>query len=218
MLATFLLTMRGTPFWLAGDEIGMSNIRFENIDDYNDIDTRNRYLQIRKEGGDLKAFLEEQKQTARDNARTPFQWDGSERAGFTTGVPWLKINPNRKRVNVEDEQNDPDSVLNYFKKAMRLRRSNRELIIGSFRLTDADNKQVFAYVREGNYERFLILLNFTPKEACATVDTDTTDAEVLLSNYSDRTRIEPSGPIALRPFEAIVCRLRTDTVPQATDL
>ena len=167
MLATFLLTMRGTPFWLAGDEIGMSNIRFENIDDYNDIDTRNRYLQIRKEGGDLKAFLEEQKQTARDNARTPFQWDGSERAGFTTGVPWLKINPNRKRVNVENEQNDPDSVLNYFKKAMRLRRSNRELIIGSFRLTDADNKQVFAYVREGNYERFLILLNFTPKEACA---------------------------------------------------
>ena len=218
MLATFLLTMRGTPFWLAGDEIGMSNIRFENIDDYNDIDTRNRYLQIRKEGGDPKAFLEEQKQTARDNARTPFQWDGSERAGFTTGVPWLKINPNRKRVNAEDEQNDHDSVLNYFKKAMRLRRSNRELIIGSFRLTDADNKQVFAYVRESNHERFLILLNFTPKEACATVDTDTTDAEVLLSNYSDRTRIEPSGPIALRPFEAIVCRLPPDAAPQTATL
>ena len=166
----------------------------------------------------MKAFLEEQTQTARDNARTPFQWDGSDRAGFTTGVPWLKINPNRKRVNAEDEQNDPDSVLNYFKKAMRLRRSNRELIIGSFRLTDADNKQVFAYVREGNYERFLILLNFTPKEACATVDTDTTDAEVLLSNYSDRTRIEPSGPIALRPFEAIVCRLPPDAAPQTATL
>lgn len=123
-------------------------------------------------------------------------------------MPWLKINPNRKRVNVEDEQNDPDSVLNYFKKAMRLRRSNRELIIGSFRLTDADNKQVFAYVREGNYERFLILLNFTPKEACATVDTDTTDAEVLLSNYSDRTRDR-----AVRPDRAPA--FRGDRLPPA---
>ena len=98
MLATFLLTMRGTPFWLAGDEIGMSNIRFENIDDYNDIDTRNRYLQIRKEGGDLKAFLEEQKQTARDNARTPFQWDGSERSALAENQPEPKTGQRGKRA------------------------------------------------------------------------------------------------------------------------
>lgn len=121
MLATFLLTMRGTPYWYAGDEIGMSNIKFKCIEDYNDINTKNLYKQIEEKGGNISAFLEEQKQIARDNARTPFQWDKSLYAGFSAVKPWLKVNPDYGQVNVEVQEKAPLSVLNYFRKLVKIR-------------------------------------------------------------------------------------------------
>ncbi len=99
MLTTFLMTMRATPYYYNGDELGMNNIKFDSIDDYRDVETLNMYQQIKNNGGDLKAFLEAQKIMARDNSRTPFQWDDSANAGFTTGTPWLKVNPNYKTIN-----------------------------------------------------------------------------------------------------------------------
>lgn len=208
MLATFLLTMRGTPFWYAGDEIGMCNIKFDSIDDYNDIDTRNRYLRAEREGEDLETFLKEHNQIARDNARTPFQWNDSKNAGFTTGTPWLKVNPNYPTVNVETEEHKKDSVLNYFKEVMDFRKNNKSLVYGNYSLLDADNTQVFTYLREEGMFHYLIALNFSPKKATTTPGIDIEEAEIVLDNYKDKATIERADEIVLRPFEAIVLKLK----------
>ena len=118
MLTMFLLTMRGTPYWLAGDELGMANIRFTRIEEYDDIDTRNHYRKLLREGRDTEQFLREQQEIGRDNARTPYQWDGSRYAGFSVAKPWLRVNPDHTEVNAARELCDPDSVLNFFRRAM----------------------------------------------------------------------------------------------------
>ncbi|MGB3080488.1 MAG: alpha-glucosidase, partial [Saprospiraceae bacterium] len=139
MLTTFLFTMRATPYYFAGYELGMNNIKFEKIEDYRDIESIGMYNQIKNNGGDLKEFLNDQKTTARDNARTPFQWDNSTNAGFTTGTPWLKINSNYTTVNVAAEEKDSTSCLNYFKQLLRLRKENLVLTYGKYTLLDKDN-------------------------------------------------------------------------------
>ena len=108
MLITFLSTMHATPFFYNGDEIGMTNIRFDDISDYRDIETINMYKQIKRNKGDVKRFIENQKKSGRDNSRTPFQWDNSCNAGFTTGAPWLKVNLNYSECNLEMQEKDPD--------------------------------------------------------------------------------------------------------------
>jgi oligo-1,6-glucosidase len=113
MLTTFILSMRATPYYFSGDELGMSNIKFDKIDDYRDIESINMYKQIKARGGDLNEFMEAQKVSARDNGRTPFQWNNTANAGFTTATPWIKVNPNYQTVNVAMEEKDPSSVLNY---------------------------------------------------------------------------------------------------------
>ncbi len=207
MLATFLLTMRGTPYWYAGDEIGMNNIKFNRIEDYNDIATRNEYKRIKKQKGDLKAFLREQKQVSRDNARTPFQWDDSSNAGFTDGQPWLKINDNYEKINVAAEEKDPNSILNYFKKMMVLRKTRKALIWGNYSLLDPENKQVYVYAREIDDEKFLIVLNFSPRKTQTRCGTDVRRAELILCNYADEPNQNSAESITLRPFEALVYRL-----------
>ena len=102
--------MRGTPYWLAGDEIGMCNPKFDRIGDYRDIATLNQYKQIEKRKGDTQWFLQLQQQTSRDNARTPFQWDNSGQAGFTTGMPWIGVHPDYRILNVAAQVKDPWSV------------------------------------------------------------------------------------------------------------
>lgn len=134
MLATFLLTMRGTPYWLAGDEIGMCNPKFDRIGDYRDIATLNQYKQIEKRKGDTQWFLQMQQQTSRDNARTPFQWDNSGQAGFTTGMPWIGVNPDYRKINVAAQEKDPWSVLNYFRQLIALRKSSPDLVYAGYTL------------------------------------------------------------------------------------
>ncbi len=207
MLCTFLLTMRGTPFWFAGDEIGMSNIKFETIEDYNDVSTRNAYRYIDKVGGDAKAFLEEQKQTARDNARTPMQWDQTAKAGFTTEAPWLKVNPNHTTYNVADEEREPDSILNYFKKAIQLRKLNDALVYGNYHLLDPKNERVYVYTRETENQKFLIALNFSPRMAETQCGIDLQNAKMVLNNYTVADQPDLQKLIILRPFEALVYQL-----------
>lgn len=202
MLATFLLTMRGTPYWYAGDEIGMSNIKFKCIEDYNDINTKNLYKQIEEKGGNISAFLEEQKQIARDNARTPFQWDKSLYAGFSAVKPWLKVNPDYGQVNVEVQEKAPFSVLNYFRKLVKIRQSYTTLIYGKYVLLDPANKKVYAYLREKEREKFLITLNFSPKTAYITPGMDLRKARMILSNYEERKEKNVCRRIKLRPYEA----------------
>jgi len=135
MLHTFLLTMRGTPYFYFGDEIGMTNVRFDTITDYRDINTLNRYELLKKEGIDLKAFIENEKEASRDNARTPMQWSEGKNAGFTTEKPWINLNPNyQKGINVATQEKDENSVLNYFKKMVQLRKEHLGLVYGTFRI------------------------------------------------------------------------------------
>jgi len=202
MLTTFIMTMRGTPYCYYGDELGMKNIRFDRIDDYRDLSTINKYRHIKSEGGDLKAFLEEQKRSARDNGRTPFQWDSTVNAGFTTGVPWIRINPDHTTVNAAMEEGDPRSVLNYFRALTRLRRAEPVLVYGKYTLLDKDNPAVYAYTRELNGKKILVLLNFKSRAATANTGVDLRNASVLLGNYPD-----PATDGSLRPYEAVILQL-----------
>lgn len=202
MLSTFILTMRATPYYYAGDELGMDNIKFDKIEDYKDIESIGMYTQIKNRGGDLNEFLNDQKISARDNGRTPFQWDNSLNAGFTTGSPWLKVNPNYTTVNVAAEEKDSSSCLNYFRKLVKLRKDNLVLVYGKYTLLDRDNPNVYAYTRELDGKKLLVLLNFTNKAASANTGIDITKAKVLIDNYG-----KPSSNAELQPYEAKVLEL-----------
>jgi oligo-1,6-glucosidase len=205
MLTTFIMTMRGTPYYYNGDELGMKNIAFDRIEDYRDIATINKYKETKNKGGDLKAFLATQKRTSRDNGRTPFQWDSSANAGFTTGTPWIKVNPDYTTVNAAAQENDTNSVLNYFRQVTRLRHENLVLVYGKYTLLDKDNPDVYAYTREGEGKKMLILLNFKDHSAIAKTGIDLSGAKLLLGNYPD-----PPQKDSLRPFEAVLYELRPD--------
>lgn len=204
MLATFLLTLRGTPYWFAGDEIGMVNPKFGKIEEYRDIATINQYQEIKKRKGNLETFLENQKQVSRDNARTPMQWDRSLHAGFTVGTPWLKTNPDFVQVNVFDEEKNPDSVLNYFRKMIAFRKEHPEFIYGSYTLKEAKHPQVFAYLREGSQQKFMVALNFSSRQVQFILPIHLKNAKVVMDNYGDYPTLEQT--IFLRPFEALIVR------------
>ena len=205
MLTTFLFTMRATPFYYNGDELGMTNIKFDRIDDYRDIETINMYKQIEASGGDLQQFIEAQKLSARDNSRTPFQWNDTLHAGFTSGVPWIKVNPNYTTINAEQQEKDDNSCLNYFKKLIKLRKQTSTLIYGKYTLLDKNNMKVYAYTRELNDHKILVLLNFSKDDAQANVDLKVANAKRLICNYTDVPL--RNDAITLRPYEAVVYEL-----------
>jgi oligo-1,6-glucosidase len=207
MLTTFLLTMRATPYYYGGDELAMNNIKFDRIEDYQDIESRNMYQKIKNEGGDLRAFLEAQKISARDNSRTPFQWDTTANAGFTTGKPWLKVNPNYKTINVATEEMDPNSPLNYFRKMVRLRKNDLTLVYGKYTLLDKDNPQVYSYTREWKGEKLGVVLNFSMRPATVSTGAGSGSGTVLIGNYPDAAATL-GGTVNLRPYEAYVYRLQ----------
>jgi oligo-1,6-glucosidase len=206
LLNTFLLTMRGTPYCYNGDELGMTNIRFSSIGDYRDAQTINGYSALKNSSGDTLQYLEQQKFSSRDNGRTPFQWSTATHAGFSTGTPWIKVNPNYTHVNVSVQEKNPGSVLNHFRKAVALRRANPALVYGKYNLVDKDNKSVYAYTREGNGKKLLVLLNFTNQPATVNTGTALNKARLLLSNY-----VAAGSSAQLRPYEARVYRLNGTT-------
>jgi oligo-1,6-glucosidase len=162
LLQTFLLTMRGTPYFYQGDEIGMTNVCFTDISDYKDINTINRYKQVANQGGDLQAFMESEQHTARENARTPMHWDESPNAGFSNGAPWIQLNPNFSiGINVAAQESEAYSVLSYFRNMTEIRTHNPALIYGNYECLHQDHMEIYAYVRTLEDQRFLILLNFS---------------------------------------------------------
>ncbi|HET7003155.1 MAG TPA: alpha-amylase family glycosyl hydrolase, partial [Puia sp.] len=204
LLTTFLMTMRSTPYYYYGDELGMINIKFDKIEDYRDIETLNMYQKIKNEGGDLNAFIESQKNGgARDNGRTPMQWSDTVEAGFTSGTPWIKVNPNYTTINVTAEKKDPNSILNYFKKMVRLRKTTPALIYGKYELLDKDNPSVYCYTRTLNGKKILVLLNFKAQTAKANTGLDLSKSAILIGNYSN-----PSLTGTLRPYEAVVIEIK----------
>ena len=185
LLTTFLLSMRGTPYYYNGDEIGMENIKFDKIEDYRDIETLAEYEKVKNAKGNLKEFIENQKTGgARDNGRTPFQWDASTNGGFTTGTPWLKVNDNHTTLNAQAHDKDPNSVLNYFRKMVKLRKDNDVLVYGKYTLVDAENPNIYAYTRELDGKKMLIVLNFSKQKAILKTGIDLKNAKVLINNYT----------------------------------
>jgi oligo-1,6-glucosidase len=202
MLTTLILSMRTTPYYYFGDEIGMSNIKFNKVEQYNDVELLTNYAQLKEKGGDLNRFLEGMKISSRDNGRTPMQWDTTLNAGFSTGKPWLPVNSNYTSINAAIQENNANSVLNYFRRMINLRKENEVLIYGKYTLLDKENPDVFAYTRELGNKKFLVLLNFKSNNAKVNIDLDLKNAKVLINNYATA-----STDGILKPYEAIIYEL-----------
>jgi len=163
LLATMLLTMKGTPFIYQGDELGMTNYPFKTIEEYDDIEAKNAWkAQVLTGRVKAEEYLWHLRRTGRDHARTPMQWDDSPHGGFTTAArPWLAVNPNYKEINARQAIADPDSIYGHFKKLIELRKKTPALIYGDFKDLDPQHPSVFAYTRTLGAERFLVVLNFS---------------------------------------------------------
>lgn len=203
MLTTFIMTMRGTPYYYNGDELAMTNAGFDDIKDYRDMPTLNEYQHQKNIGGDLFQFMKRIQFECRDNGRTPFQWNNTANGGFTTGTPWIKTNDNYKTINASAQEKDPNSVLNYFRKVVKLRRENPVLVYGKYTLLDKANPDVYAYTRELDGRKILVLLNFKGKVATTNMGKDLSKAKVLMGNYSN-----PSKNGKLQPYEAVIYELK----------
>ncbi|MCB9286492.1 MAG: alpha-glucosidase [Lewinellaceae bacterium] len=202
MLNTFILSMRGTPYCYYGDELGMTNIGFDSIEQYQDIAAINGYKQVLSTGGDTEQYLKVLKFLSRDNGRTPMQWDDSENAGFTTGTPWLPVNPNYTSINVKRQEDDPNSCLNYFRKMVKLRKENPVLVYGAYELLLPDHEQVYAYTRTLGDAKMLVLLNFSAENAEIQLPAGLETGEVLINNYDS---VEAAGAeVSLRPYQAVI--------------
>ena len=196
-LATLLLTMKGTPFIMQGEELGYINVDWPSIDDYNDISTRNHYSFALEEGYTEEEAMDGVHHFARDSARTPMQWDASANAGFTKGEPWLPVYPDYQVFNRAEEKKDPDSVLDYYISLSGLRREHSELREGDYEDIMPDSDSIFAYTRTQGDKKATILINFTDSEARYDADL-IKDSECLITSCGD------TSPGILAPFEAVV--------------
>ena len=206
MLATLLHGMKGTPYIYQGEELGMTNVRFEDINEYNDIETLNMYKDRISKGYSHDEIMASIYAKGRDNARTPMQWDSTENAGFTTGKPWLKVNKNYKFINAEDCLQDKDSIFYHYKKLIDIRKHNDTIIYGDYKLLLPEDKNVFAYSRELNGDKIVVVCNFYNKEVNLNFNEDFNNVEILLSKYKYSSILMKD--LKLRPYEAIMYRVK----------
>ena len=204
MLATLLHGMKGTPYIYQGEELGMTNVRFDDINDYNDIESLNMYKDRLSKGYSHNEIMESIYAKGRDNARTPMQWDDSENAGFTTGTPWLAVNKNYDKINAKQCLQDENSIFNHYKKLIDIRKNNDTIIYGDYKLLCEDDENIFAYVRELNGDKILVVCNFYDKDVEFKFDGDFNYSKVLLSNYNDSSKMIEK--LKLRPYEAVMYR------------
>lgn len=207
MLATLIHTFKGTPYIYQGEEIGMTNICFDDIKKYRDIETINYYNEkIKNE--DEKSLIERIKITSRDNARTPMQWDDSLNGGFSKSTPWIDVNPNYKQINVKESVEDSNSIFNYYKELIKLRHNNDTIVYGDVKLIYPENESIFAYTRNLDDEQLMVVLNFYENEIDFKIpdNIDIDKLEIILSNYKDK--VIKNETIKLRPYEAIVYKVK----------
>ena len=204
MLATLLHGMKGTLYIYQGEELGMTNVRFDDINDYNDIESLNMYKDRLSKGYSHNEIMESIYAKGRDNARTPMQWDDSENAGFTTGTPWLAVNKNYDKINAKQCLQDENSIFNHYKKLIDIRKNNDTIIYGDYKLLCEDDENIFAYVRELNGDKILVVCNFYDKDVEFKFDGDFNYSKVLLSNYNDSSKMIEK--LKLRPYEAVMYR------------
>ncbi len=203
MLATVLHMLKGTPYIYQGEEIGMTNMPFESIEDINDIESVIFYR------GCLKAGLSKEQAFApilkkgRDNARTPMQWNDSPNGGFTTGTPWLKVNPNYKQINVAQALHDSDSVFHYYRKLIRMRKENPIMVYGGYKPLLEDDPNVVAYLRQFEDQTWLVIANFYGKETVCSLPAGCNIMHEVLSNVKHELHIAESM-LYLEPYETRV--------------
>lgn len=203
MLGAYYMLMRGTPFIYQGQEIGMTNCPFESIDEYRDLESLNLF-KIESESGRNKAdIMDYLARRSRDNGRTPMQWSAEPMAGFTTGDSWIKVNPNYSFINVEQSLVDENSVLNFYKSMIRLRRENKALIYGTFTEIFKDSNSIGGYVRTFENESWTVLCNFTE----SVVQIPEIDEGILVM-----TNIKGNEKGMLKPFGVVVYKSSTEDV------
>ncbi len=207
MLNTFLLSMRGTPYCYYGDELGMTNANFERIEQYQDISAINSYKKALAEGQDMELFMKTLTFLSRDNGRTPMQWDTTRNAGFTNGNPWLPVNKNYRQINVTVQNQDPNSVLNHFRRMTKLRRENPVLVYGAYTLVEKDHPTIYAYTRELDGEKMLIALNFSDGQQVLNTSLVNEMHELVINNYPSLDI--SNGSMKLEPYQAIILRIKS---------
>jgi glycosidase len=230
LLATVLMTLQGTSYVFQGDEIGMTNYPFTSLDEVRDVDTIRNVEVARKQGrfGSEEEMLELVRHRSRDNARTPMQWTDDDEAGFTEGTPWIPVNPNYTRINVEAERGDRDSVLEYYRKVIELRHDHDVLVYGTYTLHLPEHECLWVYEREltpeddpemesDEGERVLVLLNFsdTPTTFDPPASLRGLDVDVLVGNYD--ADVDEVAPRELRPYEARVFAVEPDEEGEARE-
>ncbi len=204
LLGLFLHSLPGTPFVYQGEELGMTNVSFPSIDDYNDPDTKNRYRHLRMEGKSEAEALARAQLESRDNARSPMQWNASKNAGFTTGRPWIGVNPNYQQINAQDQMNDPHSVFAFYKRLIALRKERPALARGSLTMPGTGSDTLLCVERALEEDRLVAFFNFSAEPAVIPDDLLPGSAETLLSSYDREGGYR--GP-KLRPYEAVLFRL-----------
>ena len=204
MLATCLHMMQGTPYIYQGEELGMTNYPWTSIDQINDIESLGNYRDLHARGLMTEAEgVEMMRRRSRDNARTPMQWDAGENAGFTTGTPWLPVNPNHTFINAAEQVKRPDSVFHYYQKLSALRKELDVVVYGHYALLEPEHPALFVYTRTLGEESLLVVCNFSESEQAYQIPAEYRGAEILIANYESPA---PAG--TLRPWEAAVYRRR----------
>lgn len=208
MLATCLHFMQGTPYVYQGEELGMTNYPFSDIRDFRDVESINAYHEytetLHVDSDKMISYL---RNKSRDNARTPMQWDETDEAGFTTGTPWMPVNPNYKRINAAAQIGDEDSVYNYYRKLISLRKEYPIIVNGDFELVGEDDTAVFAYLRHWKDQILWVACNFTDRMqkivSPSSNHTEYRKWDVICTNYSPSGDAFEKGQIELRPYEAV---------------
>lgn len=206
-LALMYFMQMGTPFIYQGQEIGMTNADYNSIDDFDDVATIYNYKERIEHGMSKEESIEIVQGTSRDNSRTPMQWNNSDNGGFTTGTPWIKVNNNFRKINVEDELMDDDSILNFYKDMIRIRKENKALIYGKYELILEDDDKIYAYTRTLNSEKYIIITNISEENVRFGYDEEKLKYNgLILSNYKVDEH-EEIAEFILRPFEARLYKL-----------
>lgn len=198
---------KGTPFIYQGQELGMTNVKYHSICEYDDVKTINTYNERIESGVSEEIALKEAWVTSRDNSRTPMQWNSSKNAGFTCGKPWIGVNENYKTINVEVEERDENSVLNFYKKLIKLKKSNEALIYGVYDLILEEDENIFAYTRTLNNEKFLIMANLTGENAKYVYEKEKLNSKDLILNNYEVCEHKNLTEFILKPYECRVYKL-----------
>ncbi|MGE1164282.1 glycoside hydrolase family 13 protein [Peribacillus simplex] len=209
MLAACLHMLQGTPYIYQGEELGMTNVAFESIDEYRDIETLNSYDElVNSHGWSKERMMSAIHARSRDNARTPVQWNDSRNAGFTKGTPWIKVNPNFPEINAEKAYNDPNSIFHFYKRLIQLRKKHEIVVYGRFELLCPDDERIFAYTRTFEDEKLLVLCNFKEEHAAYSLpeELNSYSATRLIGNYEQGEKGISRMP--LRPYECRVYHLK----------